>query len=265
MIYCSINGIETQNVAANDRGLAFGDGLFTTGLIEQGELIDLKAHLERLEQGSAQLGIPKVMRNELISYIEKACLPHKKAVLKVIITAGLSHRGYARSKDVKPTCIVTVSSFPPTYETLMSSGITLGVSKNKIGLSTMLSGLKHLNRLEQVMIKEELSKNVFDDILVLNIHDEVIESSSSNFFYHVDGAWFTPDVTYSGVNGLMRQKILNTIAGIGVKNTFIEDIENASAMFVCNSISGIIPVYSYLDKKLSMDVVSAFKDEFNDS
>ncbi|MGB0935991.1 MAG: aminodeoxychorismate lyase [Colwellia sp.] len=265
MIYCSINGIETPNVAANDRGLAFGDGLFTTGLIEQGELTDLNAHLERLEQGSMQLGIPKIPRKELISYINAACFSHQKAVIKITITAGLSHRGYARDKEAKPTCIVMVSDFPAIYDTLRNTGITLGVSAQKIGLSKMLSGLKHLNRLEQVMIKEELSNIQYDDILVLNIKDEVIESSSSNFFYYADGAWFTPDVSYSGVDGLMRQKILNSINGINVKSTFLADLENASAMFVCNSVSGIIPVYCYKDKKLSMDVVFTFKDKFNDS
>lgn len=264
MQYCAVNGKVSQGITANDRGLAYGDGLFTTALVDHGEVINLDAHLQRLLLGCDQLGITPPLKSELITYINKGIVSVDKSVLKIMVTAGCSGRGYARSATSTPTCIVTVSAFPTHYNVLAEQGINLGISNKKMGINPMLSGLKHLNRLEQVLIKSELEQRSEDDLVVLNINDEVIEASSANLFYCIDDKWYTPLIDGSGVNGLMRQQLLKTFTDIVIQKTDVSHLQCAQALFICNSVAGIIPVHTYDNKPLSMDLVFQLRKVFNE-
>lgn len=265
MHYCAINGVESQLITSNDRGLAYGDGLFTTGLVQQNKLLNFDEHLQRLLLGSKRLGITAPSKSTLISYIDQAIANIDKGVVKIIITSGSSGRGYARSLESKSNCIVMVSDFPEHYETLTETGIKLGISNQKIGINPMLSGLKHLNRLEQVLLRAELEERDEDDLVVLNIEDKVIEATSANLFYCIEGKWFTPKIEGSGVKGLMRQNILNKFDNIIVQQTYLDHLNSAQAMFICNSVAGIIPVHTYENRPLSMELVLAVKEACNES
>ncbi len=254
MIYCSINGVQSQDLAVDDRGLAYGDGVFTTAKIYQGEVQFLKQHVERLLTSCARLAINTQALGDLTSKLSKVASTFDLAVLKVIITSGSGGRGYSRQglSATASNLIIMVFDFPKHYLTQVETGIDLADSVQKIGVNPMLEGIKHLNRLEQVLIRAELDNNVADDLVVTNINNLVVETSSANLFYWQAGKLFTPKLNGSGVDGLMRQHILAQCKNCHIVDTRLSDIQAAEAMFTCNSVMGIMPVKSYNGKALSI-------------
>jgi len=266
MIFCSINGKEISDLAVNDRGLAYGDGLFTTAKVKDGQVDMLEQHVNRLIKGCLFLGIDIEHLGDIKKQIISSALTYDLAVLKVIITAGSGGRGYSRVGLSKQSSnlIIIISDFPTHYFALAETGITLAVSKQAISISPMLSGLKHLNRLEQVLLRQELDSQPVDDLVVSNANNEVIETTCANIFYLRDNRWHTPDVSLSGVNGLMRQKIINLLGNIKVSSTSIEELMSAKEIFICNSIMGILPVKRLAQNELLMSQSKRIRDQLID-
>lgn len=252
MKYCSINGIQSYELAIDDRGLAYGDGIFTTAKIHRGNVQFLKHHVARLLNGCARLAINTSSLGDLASKLCEVAKPFELAVLKVMITTGSGGRGYSRH-GLTPSAsnlIVMVFDFPHHYFSQQVTGIDLADSLQQIGVNPMLDGIKHLNRLEQVLIRVELDNSDADDLVVTNIHNLVVETSCANLFYWREGNLLTPKLNGSGVDGLMRQYILSQQLDCKIVDTRLSDIQAADAMIICNSVMGIVPVKSYNGKAL---------------
>jgi len=254
VLYSSVNHVQTDVVSVNDRALAYGDGVFTTAKIYNGKLIMLDQHINRLRASCEILSILCVDYVAIKKEIINVAAQFEEAVLKVIISSGQGGKGYSRKGCSKPTVFVKVSEFPTHYDDWRQSGINLGVSINKLGINPLLSAVKHLNRLEQVFIRAELDQSTFDDLLVLNINNEVIETSCANVFWFHNDQLYTPVIEDSGVAGLMRQEIINSMKVTIVKAKLTE-IAQCRAMFICNSVMGIVPVNTFGQRKLPIEPV----------
>lgn len=263
MKFCLVNGIQQNQIEIENRGLAYGDGLFTTAKIIDGKIQYLSSHVQRLLVGCKKLALLVPDEAELTEKLIQAAKQYNLAVLKVIITASSGGRGYARSIQPKNDVIIMVHDYPEHYDELAIEGITLGDSKQKIGINPMLSGLKHLNRLEQVLLRQELTNTQEDDLVVTNINNEVIEATSANLFFWLNGTLCTPDVTNSGVNGLMRQTVLQLYPDTHVKKVSLAELASAPAMFICNCVMGIMPVKNYNGKNLSIALPQSVRNKLN--
>ena len=244
-------------VSPSDRALAYGDGLFTTAKIANGKVLNLSSHLQRLEKGIKTLSIDAELAG-LKQRIEMIACEYSLAVLKVLITAGEGGRGYSRLGCSKGKVIISIHDLPSHYEAWQQQGINLGVAKTTLGVNPMLAGIKHLNRLEQVLVRQELDQRSEDDLLVSNCLGQIIEASAGNVFWLTKQqasltaqgdkmTWFTPNLSNSGVDGLARQILvehLNQSAQYSVE--VIEQQRLAPndilSMLVCNSVLGIAPV-----------------------
>ncbi len=266
MKYCSINGIEKQVIDITDRGLAYGDGLFTTAKILNGKVTLLDKHLKRLTEGCRHLGIQLPCQQGLKEQVCAVARSFLLASLKVIITAGSGGRGYSRLGLKEKDCniIIMVFDFPTQYAAQSKQGITLGDSHQQIGSNPMLSGIKHLNRLEQVLLRAELDKRSEDELLVTNDKGEIIEATCANVFYWQKGQLHTPKITSSGVNGIVRQAILAKYPEIKECRAQFSDLKDVEAMFICNSLMGIMPVRTYNNRKLNIDEVLALQMQMNE-
>lgn len=263
MKFCLVNGIEQNHIDIENRGLAYGDGLFTTAKIFNGNIQYLSAHIKRLFIGCEKLGITPPSQSALIKQLTDVANKYSLAVLKVMITANSGGRGYARAKDIGHDLIIMVHEHPCHYDEMARTGIKLGVSKQHMGLNPMLAGLKHLNRLEQVLLREELSTRSEDDLIVTNINHEVIEATSANLFFYLDNKLHTPDLSQSGVNGIMRQTILQHYPETIVKPFTLYDLAKVQAMFICNCVMGIIPVTDFNGRELPITLVQSLRDRMN--
>ncbi len=263
MKYCSINGQQQTALAVTDRGLAYGDGIFTTAKIVNGQVVLLEKHIERLTHGCQYLKLQLPTNINLKKQLADVVKGFSLAVLKVMITAGSGGRGYSRLglTENSTNIIIMISDFPPQYELLAQQGITLGDSKHQISTSPMLGGIKHLNRLEQVLLRDELDKRIEDDLIVTNCQGNVIEATSSNIFYWHNEQLCTPEISTSGVNGIIRQAIIAKKHDVKVCQTRLEDLKHAQAMFISNSLMGIMPVKTYNNRQLTVDMVLKIQRE----
>ncbi|KGJ90069.1 aminodeoxychorismate lyase [Colwellia psychrerythraea] len=263
MKYCSINGKQQTTLAVTDRGLAYGDGIFTTAKIVNGQVLLLEKHIERLTHGCQYLKLKLPTNINLQKQLADVVKGFSLAVLKVMITAGSGGRGYSRFglTENSANLIIMISDFPRQYELLAQQGITLGDSKQQISTSPMLGGIKHLNRLEQVLLRDELDKRIEDDLIVTNCQGNVIEATSSNIFYWHNEQLCTPEISTSGVNGIIRQAIIAKKNDIKICQTRLEDLKHAQAMFISNSLMGIMPVKTYNNRKLTLDMVLNIQKE----
>ncbi len=263
MKFCLVNGIQQNQIDIENRGLAYGDGLFTTAKIIDGKIQYLSSHIQRLLLGCEKLALLAPNKVELTKQLSLVAKQYDLAVLKVIITASGGGRGYARSTEPKNDLIIMVHDYPKHYDELAIEGITLGNSNQQMGINPMLSGLKHLNRLEQVLLRQELTNTNEDDLVVTNVNDEVIEATSANLFFWLNDKLCTPDVTNSGVNGIMRQTILQNYPETLIKKVTLAELESSPAMFICNCVMGVMPVKNYNSRNLSIMLSQRVRNALN--
>lgn len=267
MHICLVNGVEQSNIPVTDRGIAYGDGVFTTAKIVAGQIEYLPEHIKRLSLSCNRLSIDGIDFSSLSILLSAVAEKFELAVLKVTITSGSGGRGYSRPEKLSPTVIISVFDFPTHYNRWQIEGVNLGLSDFKLGHNPSLAGIKHLNRLEQVMIKQELEQlDEFDDLVVTDINNLIIETSAANVFWLRDQVWYTATLTRAGIEGIMATRIktvLNHANQLIVGDFHVSELENCQSMFICNCLMGIVPVATYKNKALSIEPVSKLAAELN--
>lgn len=241
-----INGVEADHISVNDRGFQYGDGLFETIEVIAGRPVFLEQHLLRLSAGCSKLNIPNPGIKQLTDEIYSVCKNSKLAVLKIIITRGAGGRGYRQSEPIQPTRVISLHPFPEYPNTHAELGINACFCTARLGLNPTLAGIKHLNRLEQIMARAEWDDPAIQEGIMLDINDHVIEGTMTNLFYVKNSVIYTASLHLAGVAGVMRGIIKRLIAEHNL--TLIEhdygkeELLAADEAFVCNSIIGIWPV-----------------------
>jgi len=211
-----IDGVAGDLLPADDRGLSYGDGLFETILIRHGTPRFLEAHLARLSDGLTRLGIHFAAHQELRADIARAVtLAPPLAVLKIIVTRGSStRRGYAPGAAGPARRLVTL--WPAASTQALRAGVELEFARTRIGANPALAGIKHLNRLENVLAAAELADSRAFDALMCDGHGHVICGSACNLFVVEAGAVATPTLDESGIAGILRSMVLRECATLGI-------------------------------------------------
>lgn len=264
-----INGEAETTISVLDRGLQYGDGLFETIRVKDGEMPLWERHMRRLKTGCQRLAIP-VQDVELLAAEAKKILTgvEGKAVLKIIITRGTGRRGYAFDKQsLQPTRIMMVSPWPDYPEKNLQRGVLLHVCATRVSGTAQTAGIKHLNRLEQVLARNEWGDDsIFADGLMLDQNANVIEGTMSNFFMVKEGVLITPDLSEAGVAGVMRDMVLEMAAIEGIPSKVARltllDILTAEECFITNSLFGLWPVMGIQDSRFKIGPVTQKLIEF---
>jgi 4-amino-4-deoxychorismate lyase len=233
----------TQAVAAvapDDRGLAYGDGLFETMRAHQGAVPWWDAHWRRLRTGAQRLRI-SLPDEAFVRDQAQAMLAARDGVLKLLLTRGGGTRGYAPGDAQPPTWLLSTHDLPapPAPE-----GVTLRWCQTRLALQPALAGLKHCNRLEQVLARAEWAdapRPPADEGLMRSTEGDVVCATAANLFVLQDGQWWTPLLDRCGVAGVCRHWLLGA-AGAREKRLAVTDVETAQAVFLCNAVRGILPV-----------------------
>jgi len=243
-----INGESRTRIEIADRGFQYGDGLFETIEVRNKQPVFFKRHLQRLNLGCQRLQIP-VPNAQLLS-IEALELCRQmqgtQAVLKIIVTRGSGGRGYRQPDTIQPTRVLSLHPYPDYPKNYKEQGIVARFCSSRLGLNPGLAGIKHLNRLEQVMARAEWDDTAIQEGLMLDINGHLIEGTMSNLFYAKNHRLYTAALTHTGVAGVMRGIIMQYAAEHGspvIEHNFTPDeLLLADEIFVCNSIIGIWPV-----------------------
>lgn len=246
-----VNGKFEERISVRNRALQYGDGLFETIAVVNGQSLAWDRHIARLQAGCERLNIECPNPSQLVSESSQLCGQSKLAVLKLIVSRGEGGRGYQPAKSMESTRIFSLHDWPDYPSTYQKHGIEVSVCKTRLGLNPSLAGLKHLNRLEQVLLSQEISLGQNPEGLALDIEDRVIEGSMSNIFIVKNEQFLTPSLDKAGVAGVIRGKILDICKASDlaclVTRLSLQDVLNADEVFLCNSIAGLWPVVRIAD------------------
>jgi 4-amino-4-deoxychorismate lyase len=235
-----VDGIPANAVPATDRGLNYGDGLFETMRLHGGQVPLLARHLARLRAGCdrLQLAYPgDVAIGDDLARLAAAA--PGEGLLRLVLTRGDGGRGYAPPADAQPRRIAARYPLPAAGSTTLA----VGICKTRLGQSAALGGLKHLGRLEQVLAAAEVIAAGWDEGLMLDSDEHIVEGTRHNLFYVRDERLCTPPLDDCGVAGVMRGLILEVLAAQGRPGTEAplryHDRHEISEMFMCNAVAGV--------------------------
>jgi 4-amino-4-deoxychorismate lyase len=247
MIALLVNGQSVADVAhaisAEERGLQYGDGLFETMLLRDGQVRCLADHYARLLLGCERLGIVPPGIDIIQSDIVKILRVANEGVLKLILTRGAGGRGYRSMPSLQPTRMLSLHALPAADN---APGITARWCDTRLARNTQLAGIKHLNRIEQVLAQNEWHDATIAEGLMLDTEGELICATAANIFFFSERTLVTPDLRFSGIRGVMRGQILSMARLLKIdveeRSVWPQELAAASEVFVTNAIRGLRPV-----------------------
>lgn len=237
-----VNGRPVDAVPADDRGLLYGDGLFETLRVVRGSAPLWGRHMRRLAAGCVRLGLPAPDADMLREDVAASTVDLDPAVVRITWTRGGGPRGYHPPSDAHATRVVTAAQAPRPSPDWSADGIRVRFCETRLALQPALAGLKHLNRLEQVLARAEWDDPDIAEGLVRDMQGRVICATAANLFARIDGAWFTPPVDACGVAGVARAEVLEQWPDCRIATIEMNALMQAEEIFLSSSVRGILPV-----------------------
>ena len=225
-------------VPSDDRGLAYGDGLFETMRVHRGGVPWWEAHWTRLARGAGRLRIPLPPRMVVEAELAKVFADGGDGVAKLVLTRGAGGRGYAPHAGMAPTWLLARHPVPPPPR---AGGLVLRWCETRLAVQPALAGLKHCNRLEQVLARGEWNDPGIDEGVLRSMDGDVVSATAGNLFVLRAGRWATPLVDRCGVAGVCRDWVLHQTAA-NQERLAVAEVETADAVVLCNAVRGILPV-----------------------
>ncbi|MFA0542736.1 aminodeoxychorismate lyase [Vibrio sp. 10N.222.52.B7] len=280
-----VDGESQQTIDILDRSFQYGDGCFTTMLVSDGEIQHLHDHQHRVDECLKALRISaldwdvvSLWLDTALQHIQHNALhgtksldgskklhnankPHnQKAGIKLHVSRGAGGRGYSTKNIAKPTITISTFDYPSHYSAWQDSGVELGICHQALGLSPLLAGHKHNNRLEQILMKDEMDQANELDGVVLDISGNVIETTMANLFWRKGQSIYTPQLTQSGVAGVMRKQVLTALnqaeLSVTISDYCLSQLMQADEVFMTNSILGVAPVTRISDTQFNIGTVT---------
>ena len=234
-----------------DRGLHYGDGLFETMAVYAGQVRLLARHMQRLRWGAQRLAISLPDEEALLAQIQQAAQLLGEGVLKLILSRGCGGRGYLPPEDaVAEWQLLPYAQALPRWDA-HSSGIVARLCTLRLARQPALAGMKHLNRLEQVLARAEWRDAAIDEGIVLDSAGSLVECVASNLFLWRGQRLLTPKLDQCGVAGVMRAEVMQCAANLGYTVEELEltqdDLLVADEVFCTNAVQGIRPMRELRD------------------
>lgn len=242
-----MNGRPGDTLGLADRGFQYGDGIFTTAAVEDGRVLLLSQHLDRLRRDARQLGLP-APAPQFGAEAESLARGVSCGVLKLIWTGGQGGRGYGRPETVEGARVCMLHPAPTHPSAYWREGVTVARSQHVLPEDMAAAGCKHMSRLTQVLARSALPAGVQEGLL-RNRAGNWVEATASNLFLRKGGRVFTPRLDRYGVRGIMRDKLCRLMAEAGIDLVMPDAItqaalDDADEVWLTNSIIGLWPVRS---------------------
>lgn len=223
-------------VSSDNRGLNYGDGVFETMRVDRGGLPLWPRHLARLGEGAQRLGIALPERAFIEARLHEICAGVDTGVIKLLLTRGDGGRGYAPSVDAPPVWVLSLHPLPPKQTALQ-----LHACNTRLATQPLLAGIKHCNRLEQVLARTEAQRAGCDEGLMRDMAGNAVCATAANLLAYCDGRWLTPPIEHCGVAGVLRGWLLEQ-GMLEVAELSMDALAAADALTLCNAVRGILPV-----------------------
>ncbi len=241
-----INGQQGNSIQVMDRSFMYGDGVFRTMRMRDGRINAWLGHYRKLDADCQALDILCPARATLEQEVAQIAYDTPDCVVKIVVSRGEGGRGYGVSDSVSPNRVVLTSPIPAYPEHFWHSGVKLHVCEMRMSHQPRLAGIKHLNRLENVLARMEWSDPDIAEGLLLDAEGWVMEGTMANIFMRQGNTLFTPDLSDCGVAGLQRERILKFATQCAltpeVSHISLPVLLQADEVFLCNSVIGVWPV-----------------------
>lgn len=239
---CLVDGVAGTSVDAGDRGLCYGDGLFETVLLVAGRAPLWPRHMARLAEGGRRLQLPLPSPAQLWQELQQAAAGLERAVVRITVSRGSGPRGYAPPAQPSPLRVVSAAVAPAVDADWYALGIRVRCCRMRLAAQPVLAGLKHLNRLEQVLARAEWRDPAIAEGLLCDQDGRVVGATAANVFAVIDGQLCTPKLDRCGVAGVARAELLARAGAVRVDDFELEEWMQAEEMFLTSSVRGIVPV-----------------------
>lgn len=237
-----VDGQARNQVSVLDRGLGYGDGLFETIRFVGSGAPLWPRHMQRLEEGCRRLGLPLPGPGMLLAEARDVSHGLDQAVVRITLTRGVGARGYRPPARSQPTRFVAAFEPPPPDQVAQADGIRVRACATRLALQPLLAGLKHLNRLEQVLASAEWDDPAIAEGLLRDTEGSVISATAANLFAVFDGTLATPALDRCGVAGVARAEVLAAWPHAQVRQIAFAELHRADELFLSSSVRGILPV-----------------------
>ncbi|RZU98531.1 aminodeoxychorismate lyase [Spiribacter vilamensis] len=243
-----VNGEPTPSIAVADRGLSYGDGVFETIAVVEYKPKLWDRHLARLESGCERLGFESPPRGAWVGDLERLALP-RFGVLRISATRGIGGQGYAPPLSPRPTRIVRCLPAPARPAEWWTEGVAVRFCAMRLSIQPALAGIKHLNRLEQVMARREWQTPEIAEGLMESTDGRVIEATATNLIVDRGDDLCIPNTEDCGVDGVMQTWLLERANAMGAtveRDTLRRDDlpGDRGGVMLTNSLIGLWPVHS---------------------
>lgn len=243
-----VNGRTDAIIATDDRGLCYGDGLFETMLFVQGRAPLWKRHMQRLGEGCSRLLLQAPDGELLAREAAVICSDWPRAIVRITLTRGPGPRGYTFPDPGLATRIVAGSPAPTVPADWYHQGIRVRVCDLRLSAQQRLAGIKHLNRLEQVLARAEWNDQAIGEGLLCDGDGRVISATAANLFAVLDGRLVTPALERCGVAGVARAEVLAQ-RKCAVRDLTMAELMRADEVFLTSAVRGVVPVNSLDDRR----------------
>jgi 4-amino-4-deoxychorismate lyase len=240
-----VNGQLGGAIDATDRGFAYGDTLFETFRCHLGKVHLWDYHAERLRRGletldiRCSLGRVEQQLGQGLEWLREQEI--EQAAGRLAVSRGPAGRGY-RSAGGEPTLVLSLGEIHPWRRP--HAPLQVAICRTRLGCQPALAGIKHGNRLEQVLAARELDVLGMDEGLQLNTRGELVCAVSGNILLVSNGQLMTPPIVDCGVAGTVRRLVLDELApALGLpaieKVLLPADLDTADELMVSNAVAGI--------------------------
>jgi 4-amino-4-deoxychorismate lyase len=243
-----VNGKPGNLISIGDRGLLYGDGVFRTLRTDQGKVKHWPLHYQKIKHDCTALGIACPKMDLLSAELNDLLTLHPTGVMKLIVTRGEGTRGYTPRDCAEATHLWDRSPLPEYPSDWATHGIKSRLCELRLSHQPRLAGIKHLNRLENVLAAGEwnIADSGIAEGLLPDIEGNIIEGTRSNLFLVSQGILITPDLSRCGVAGVQRDRVMTWAAQyqmpLQVRDVEWHEVLHAEELFVVNSIIGLWPI-----------------------
>lgn len=240
---------EDSAIDIADRGFLLGDGLFETIRAYHGKPFKLGDHLLRLSEGASELRIPlpfdiPMIADAVLELVEANALNKSDAAIRITLTRGPGQRGLVLPDDPRPTLLISAAKYESPDRQAGLSAITANAVRRNEG--SLLSRLKSLNYLDNVLAMNEAVSAGADEAVMLNNRGAVACGSRSNIFVLRQGVLTTPPVSDGVLPGITRQAVLSLAAQLRLEAAEAtlspNELVTADEAFLTNSLMGVVPL-----------------------
>ena len=254
---CLVNGEISSLVATTNRGLNFGDGLFETLVVHHGRPRRWQGHMDSLGVGCERLGLTMPPQSVLLREVQTVSAGLGNAVVKIVICRGGPSKSYMPPQDEECVRIVSAERFPDGIARLARKGVRARICELRLAIQPALGGMKHLNRLEQVLASAELREKGAREGILLDREGHVTCAVGANVFLVSEDRLLTPRLDLCGIRGVVRSHILT---GFGARceqrRITLDMLQEADEIFICNTVKGIVPVTAVDDQEFAIGPVT---------